>query len=255
MPVLRTAGMHFDQDVLRARALVNHAEGQPPSTLRDDIFRASWMMTVGASDAFFCDAYADLITRTLQAKQVQQTFQITDRMLNLRVPAIAVIRTAATDNWRWRMAARQIIEDETVLSITKVKGLLNQFFRDEHKPFSNDKDHWVVRPDARNRLFGITPTNYRLLNGTAKNTQRKASVKRFESRFETIFQRRHDCIHNCDRPRVALDVTHLSKASIDKVISDVEFLICRIQEAVVAEFPSWMTNLGASGATRARVLQ
>lgn len=139
--------MHFDQDVTHARVLVNHAHGLPQSTLRDDIFRASWMMAVGASDAFFCDAYADLITRTLQARQIQQTFQITDRMLNLRVPAIAVIRTAATDNWRWRMAVREIIEDETVLSITKIKNLLNQFFRDNQKPFSNDNfDKWILSP-------------------------------------------------------------------------------------------------------------
>jgi hypothetical protein len=256
MPILRTARVHFDEDTARARSLVAHAHLQPATTLRDDIFRAAWMMAVGASDAFFCDAYADLVTRTLQARQIQASFKITDRMLNLRVPAIAVIGTAATENWRWRMAARQIIEDETVLSITKIKSLLNQFFRDDHKPFSADNfDDWIVRKDARNRLFGITPTNYRALSGNAKNIQRKASIKHFEARFEVIFQRRHDCIHNCDRPRIALDTRNLNQSTIEKVISDIVFLISRVQDAITDEFPNWLTDLGATGATRGRVLQ
>lgn len=256
MPVLRTAKAHFDEDIARAHALVDDADTKAASTLRDDTFRAAWMMAVGASDAFFCDAYADLTTRTLQARQIQDTFQVTDRILNLRVPAIAVIGTAATENWRWRMAARQIIEDETVLSISKIKKLLNQFFRDEHKPFSNaNYDKWIVRSDAKNRLFGITPTNYRPLTGNAKNSQRKASIKRFEERFETIFQRRHDCIHNCDRPKISLDTTNLSKVAVNKVVSDVQFMVSRFEESVTEEFPQWLTDLGANGATRGRVLQ
>jgi hypothetical protein len=256
MPILRTARLHFDEDIIRARSLVTHANTLPATTLRDDIFRAAWMMAVGASDAFFCDAYADLATRTLQARQIQPSFRITDKMLNLRVPAIAVIGTAATENWRWRMAARQVIENETVLSIAKIKSLLNQFFRDNHKPFSDGNfDAWIVRNDARNRLFGISPRIFRALAGNAKHTQRAVSIKKFEARFEIIFQRRHDCIHNCDRPKVALDTTNLTESAIEKVISDIVFLICRVQGAVVTEFPNWLTDLGATGATRGRVLQ
>jgi len=256
MPILSTAKAHFDEDIARARALADHADGQPSSTLRDDIFRAAWMMAVGASDAFFCDAYADLIARTLQARQIQSSFRISDRMPNLRVPAFAVIRTAATENWRWRMAARQIIEDENVLSIMKIKKLLNQFFRDDCKPFSNTNfDQWIVHRDARNRLFGITPTKYRALNSTTKNTQRKASFEQFQRRFEIIFQRRHDCIHNCDRPKIALDTSNLNKSAIAKVIFDIVFLVARVEEAVIAEFPHWLNELGATGATRARVLK
>ena len=62
------------------------------------------MMAVGASDAYFCDAYADLIARTLQAKQLQPTVTIPDRLSKLKVPVIAVIRQAE-GGWRWRMAA------------------------------------------------------------------------------------------------------------------------------------------------------
>ena len=156
MPLLQTAQSHFSEDLDRARALVNHADQQATSTLKDDVLRAGWMMAVGACDAYFCDFYADLAARTLQAREIQgASFQISDRMLNLRIPAIAVIGTAATANWRWRMAARQIIEDESVLSLTNVKALLNQFSRNGHKPFSNaNYDGWIVHPESKYRLFG-----------------------------------------------------------------------------------------------------
>ena len=154
------------------------------------------------------------------------------------------------------MAARQIIENETVLSISKIKTLLNQFFRDDRKPFSNDNfDKWIVRSDAKNRLFGITPTNYRQLNGKPKNKQRKATIKHFGNRYESIFQRRHDCIHNCDRPKIALDNRNLNQAALNKVVWDIEFLANRTQECILAEFPEWLRSLNATGATRGRVLQ
>lgn len=83
-PLLTTARTHFDEDLARARALVRHAHPLPASVVRDDIMRAAWMMAVGATDAYFCDAYADLAARTLQARQLQPTFKISDRMLTLK---------------------------------------------------------------------------------------------------------------------------------------------------------------------------
>lgn len=255
MPLLQTAHAHFTADLGRARDLVDHAHGHQASTLRDDLFRAGWMMAVGACDAFFCDFYADLLARTLQARQIQgATFQVSDRLLNLRIPAIAAIGTAANANWRWRMAARTIIEDESVLSIKNIKGLLNQFFRDAHKPFSNTNfDAWIVHAQAKSRLFGITATNYRALNGNARTAQRKTSIDQFGKRFAMMFQRRHDCIHNCDRPKAALDTSNLTKAAVDKVIHDIEFLGNRVHEAAITEYPLWLAHYGANAVTRNRV--
>lgn len=256
MPLLTTARTHFDEDLARARALVRHAHPLPESVVRDDIMRAAWMMAVGATDAYFCDAYADLAARTLQARQLQPTFKISDRMLTLKVPAIAVISAAASDNWRWRMAARQMVEDETVLSLDKIKKLFNQFCRRHHKPFSTvNIDAWIVHREAKNRLFGVSPSAYRGLTGTAKSTRRDLSTEQFAARFDLIFQRRHDCIHNCDRPKVALTVVNLNSTYIGKVIFDVNFLVSRFAEAITTEFPSWLRSLAASPTTCARVLQ
>src|ERR1051326_4384268 len=103
MPLLATAKNHFDDDIRRARALRTTAialaqaetaaiplpapnpAALPPAVatavggvgtggapavqaepVSKDVLRASWMMAVGALDAYFSDAYADVISRTLR---------------------------------------------------------------------------------------------------------------------------------------------------------------------------------------------
>jgi hypothetical protein len=99
-----TAKTHFDEDIARSRALVAHAgtlpDGLlPDGLLRDDILRAAWMMAVGACDAYFSDAYADLISRALRAKELQPEVTIPDRLNSLRIPVIAVLRQARGGGW------------------------------------------------------------------------------------------------------------------------------------------------------------
>ncbi|HMF37302.1 MAG TPA: hypothetical protein VKF17_11705 [Isosphaeraceae bacterium] len=255
MPVLTTPKAHFDEDVRRARDVFAHANTLPAGLLRDDLVRSSWMMGVGAVDAYFCDAYADLIARTLQAKQIENAITIPDRLLNLKVPVIAVIRPSATENWRWRMAARELIEDQTVLSLDRVRQLFNQFFRQTHKLFVDSSfDAWVLHRHSRQRLFGVTATAYRGLTGNALHNARRAALEHFEERFKMIFQRRHDCIHNCDRPRHAINSQYVTSPHyVPQVLDDLEFLVCRCQEAFVVEFPVYLTHLGFSAVTRNRV--
>jgi hypothetical protein len=252
MPILVTAKRHFDQDLARARALRLHAAAQPEGELRNDIMRSAWMMGVGASDAYFCDAYADLVARTLQARQRQPAIQLPDRLLNLKVPVVSVVRGAATDNWRWRMAARGLIEDQSVLSLESIRKLFNQFCRREHKLFGEQSfDTWVLHPQGRQRLFGTTAAAYRPLADNARHNARKAAQERFEERFDAIFQRRHDCIHNCDRPRVAINSQYVSSETyVERVLSDIEFLVTRCHETFLAEFPEFLRTLGFNGVTR-----
>jgi hypothetical protein len=99
MPILDTAKRHFDDDMQRARALLDHALRIRQVTLRGDVLRASWMMAVGACDAFFSDAYADIITRALRAMEIEPSVSIPDRLNNLKVPVIAVLRRAR-GGWR-----------------------------------------------------------------------------------------------------------------------------------------------------------
>ena len=256
MKLLETPKKHFAEDIARARNLVAHATPLAPGPLRDDIMRAAWMTAVGSADAYFCDAYADLIARTLQAKQHEATINIPDRLLNLRIPVVTVIRQAATDNWRWRMVARELIEDETVLSIKKIKKLFNLFFRRTHKLFSTAEfDRWVLHEDWQRRLFGINKSEFRALAGTAGLTARRKDIaEHFEKRFTYIFQRRHDCIHNCDRPKSAVDTTHVqSEDYVTRVLFDIEFLVSRCHEEFLTEFPIYLTGLGFNAVTRNKV--
>jgi hypothetical protein len=88
------------------------------------------MMAVGASDAYFCDAYGDLLARALRAKSIQPGVQIPDRLNNLKVPVITVL-SGTHEGWRWRMAARELIEKENVLALKKIRELFNHFLSEE----------------------------------------------------------------------------------------------------------------------------
>lgn len=157
---------------------------------------------------------------------------------------------------RGHPAARTMIEEESVLSISEIKGLLNQFCPKKQKLFSNDNyDAWITHPKAKSRLFGITATGYRKLKDKALSKQREDSIEHFGARFEKIFQRRHDCIRNCDRPKTALDTSDLNLNAITKVVEDVVFLASRVQEHLTSQFPCLLDNLAIDAVTKARVLQ
>ena len=250
---LRTPKNHFDADLNRARALLAHARTLNPDTLQHDIFRAAWMMAVGASDAYFSDAYGDLLARTLRAKGIEGAIAIPDRLNNLKVPVIAVLRDGG-EGWRWRMAARELIEEENVLSLEKIKKLFNHFFRNGHKILGQETiETLILHRDAKMRLFGITATEYRKLSPADKNKAKAAAVTKMEEHYEELFQRRHDCIHNCDRPKIALQ--GIAPEQVQKTIEDVHFLVGRCHDALLAEFPTYLTAIGFNAVTRNRVLQ
>lgn len=251
--LLDTALLHFNEDIGRATALHALAEPMAAGIVRDDILRAAWMMAVGACDAYFSDAYADLVSRTLQAKVLHPAMAIPDKMNNLKIPVIAVLRETRTyGGWRWRMAARELIEDENVLSLKKIKELFNQFFPDSGKLITSATiEPWILHGDARVRHFGISRTAYRALAAGAKGSAKARALEKFQAGFGDIFQRRHDCIHNCDRPKVALQP--ITAATVEKRIEDVSFLVRRCHADLVAAFPLYLRRCAVPGAVRARV--
>lgn len=251
--LLNTALLHFNEDIGRATALHAHAAPMAAGTVPNDILRAAWMMAVGACDAYFSDAYADLVSRTLQAKALHPAMAIPDRMNNLKIPVIAVIGEGRTyGGWRWRMAARELIEDENVLSLKKIKELFNQFFPDGGKLMTTATiEPWILHRDARVRQFGISKTAYRALAAGAKGSARGKALDKFQAYFADIFQRRHDCIHNCDRPKVALQP--ITAATVEKRIEDVSFLVRRCHADLLAAFPLYLRRCAVPGAVRARV--
>jgi hypothetical protein len=249
---LQTPKHHFDEDLARARALLAHARTLPVEMLQGDILRSAWMMSVGALDAYFSDAYGDLLARTLRAKDIEPAVAIPDRLNNLKVPVIAVL-SGRHEGWRWRMAARELIEKENVLSLAKIRDLFNHFFRKTHRILHlQTVETLITHRDAKSRMFGITATAYRALPAGDKTKANTDAVAHMEEHFEELFQRRHDCIHNCDRPKIALQ--GITPENVQKAIDDVDFLVGRCHDGFMIEFPIYLTNLRFSAVTRNRVL-
>ncbi len=71
-----TALQHFQEDIARATAIMTHARPLPHAAaaeqlLRSDLLRSAWMFAVGALDAYFCDAYTDIIAAMANSKSRQ----------------------------------------------------------------------------------------------------------------------------------------------------------------------------------------
>lgn len=251
-----TALQHFKEDIGRARAIVAHAHPLRNSTpdenlLRSDLLRAAWMGAVGALDAYFCDAYTDIIAATASSKSRQPEIELPQWVYEIKFPLRAILEPYENENWRWRMAARKMMERENVLSLKAIQDLFNKFFKKGDKLFRDPLHDWMSRPDARIRLFGISGSDYVALSRADQHNARDAAIAQFEDRFSAIFQRRHDCIHNCDRPRIkpqALGTGH----TVLKVIQDVDFLVNRCDEHIKSAFRDFLVRVGGSSATIAQ---
>jgi hypothetical protein len=207
------------------------------------------MFAVGALDAYFCDAYTDVVATSIIAKSRQETVALPEFFYDIKFPVRAILEPYANnENWRWRMAARKMMERENVLSMATVQTLFNKFFRDGQKFFTDLLDRWMVRPDSKKRLFGTTRSAYAAMTDVDKNSARRLARQHLQERYGMIFQRRHDCIHNCDRPKVSPQTLHLT-GTVFKVIQDVEFLVHRCDEHINTELREFLLGIGCSGAT------
>lgn len=201
-----TAFNHFQQDIDRARAIVAHAHSLPHSTpaeqlLRGDLWRSAWMFGVGALDAYFCDAYTDIVAATIIAKSHHAALVLPEFFHDIRFPVRAILEPYANNiNWRWRMVARKMMERENVLSLAMIQTLFNKFFRNGQKLFRDLLPTWIIHPASRRRVFGITAARLNALPANLRGSAVADAQARLEERFREIFQRRHDCIHNCGSP-------------------------------------------------------
>jgi hypothetical protein len=251
MPV--TALQDFSEDAARVRALIVHADTLPRAnlsdeSLRSDVLRSAWMFAVGALDAYFSDAYTDVVAATIISKSRHGAMALPDFFYDIRFPVRAVLESYAVNvNWRWRMAARRMMDRENILKLETIQRLFNKFFCKGHKFFGDLLDSWITHQDAKKRLFGITRQAYSALAGIHKENARSAARDQMEERFGAIFQRRHDCIHNCDRPRVSPQRLVLS-GTVLKVLQDVEFLVVRCEEHINSEFREFLLHCGCPAA-------
>jgi hypothetical protein len=252
-----TALAHFREDLDRARTIAAHADALPVTTpteqlLRSDLLRSAWMFAVGALDAYFCDAYTDVVAASIISKNRHLPMTLPDFFYDIKFPVRSILEAYPVNvNWRWRMAARKMMERENILSLDEVKKLFNKFFRDGHKFFGDLLDNWMRHPQSKRRLFGITPPAYAPGSAADQDRARRLANNQMNERFGNIIQRRHDCIHNCDRPKIAPQP--LAKAgTVMKVIEDVEFLVNRCDEHVTTEFRQFLLDCGCPAAVVAQ---
>jgi hypothetical protein len=248
-----TALRHFEQDIGRARAVAAHADRQALGTaaerlLQGDLRRSAWMFGVGALDAYFCDAYTDIVAATIIAKSRYPALVLPEFFHDIRFPVRSILEPYTNNvNWRWRMAARKMMERETVLSLAAIQTLFNKFLSNGRRFFRDLLPNWIVHPDARRRLFGVTAARFRALPPNLQAQAVTDAHRWFADRFRVIFQRRHDCIHNCDRPRVSpqpLPVATLVLSALE----DVEFLVRRSDEHINVEFRQFLLGTGCPAA-------
>lgn len=212
------------------------------------------MYAVGALDAYFCDAYTDIVAATIISKSRQPAISLPDFFYDIKFPVRAILEPYTNNlNWRWRMAARKMMERETVLRLKTIQDLFNRFFRSRHKFFRDLLEGWIASRDAKKRLFGITRNAYLALATPAeRQTAFNDAWDQMQERYRNIFQRRHDCIHNCDRPKVSPQ--SLNRAgTVLKVIQDVEFLVPRCDQHINSEFREFLLRLGCTSATVTQV--
>jgi hypothetical protein len=251
-----TALQHFQEDVARARAIVAHADPLPKLTdaerrLRSDLFRGAWMFAVGALDAYYCDAYTDIVAATASSKSRQPGITLPPWVYEIKFPLRAILEEYDNPNWRWRMAARKMMERENVIKFSTVRSLFNKFFRKGHRFFGDLLDVWISRPDAKVRVFGISPGNYLAMSDAEKHRARENADNQLDDRFRAIFQRRHDCIHNCDRPRMSPQLLDRG-GTVLKVLEDIEFLVHRSDDHIKVEFRQFLVDAGCSATTIAQ---
>lgn len=252
--VLVTAWFHFEDDIRRARALVDSSENIPFKSVQEDIWRAAIMMAVGASDAFFSDAYVDLISRALRAIDIQDGLNVPEGILKLKFP-IAILAQRGVSGWGYRLASRNLMEKENVLSLDNIKKRFNVFYPDNSqsgKALSSPRVlSWINRDRAKKRHFGILASDYNILVGPDKSAATKSANETFNELFKKHYQRRHDCIHNCDRVKVKPQ--RISKGMASKCIDDFEFLVGETHEDFVNEFGLFLRRIGCNAATRNQV--
>ena len=195
------------------------------------------MYAVGA-----LDAYTDLVAATIISKSRYGGMNLLDSFYKIELPIRAILEPYSVNtNWRWRMAARKMMERKNILGLVQIKGLFNPFFRKKHKFFMDLLDVWICHPQAKMRHFGITEDAYASLGAKDQVEAKRRAYDHLDTRFRSIIQRRHDCIHNCDRPKMAPQPL-VKGQTVIKVIQDVEFLVNRCDEHINAEFRQFLLD-------------
>lgn len=215
-----TAKNHFDQDVARARKFVQQAEALRATDVdaSGDAARAGVVFAVAGLDAYLCDAYVDTLTRTMRACR-NQGCTLPGGYAKELLPAGPLFAAHYTQraNWALRMAARAVMEKDNLLQVSRVKDLLNPALPPGRKLWLDVVPAYAAL--NRPRLTRHTAAHLAGLNEDVLAKATKEAAAAILGRIGTIVQRRHDIVHNCDRPRYAYQ--GMTPPQAKKMLADV----------------------------------
>lgn len=232
-----TQRVHFNADIARAEALLEKAEQMEvagePARLCLDLRSSAVALAVGALDAYFCDAYVDCLSAVLQA-YVGNTWTgaLPSAFANQQLAAGEVLSTTRQHrpNWSIRMAARKVMAKDNMLSISKLDDKFNGILP------ANQKLWLTLIPKLVShnlkRLTKYRAADLAVLTGDPLEKAKKEVVASVKSRIGKIIQFRHDWIHNCGRPKSAIeDLTH---GRAHARIRDIRILITEFDDHIQA---------------------
>jgi hypothetical protein len=120
------ARTHFDEDILRAGAVLATAELNGLSeSVRSDLRRNAVAAAVGALDAYLCDAYVDLLAGALVRARTNASSLPSAYRKELLPAGPLLAAYNQRPNWGLRMAARLRMEKDNMLQIGRVPDMFN----------------------------------------------------------------------------------------------------------------------------------
>lgn len=220
-----TARKHFDEDIKRAEDLLAGAKALPAASaaLAEDQFRGAVVMAVGAMDAYLCDAYVDCLSRALKACKTTPGTKLPSDYAKELLPAGPLMNGVYTKraNWALRVAARRRMDRENMLQVGRVKDMLNPVLPNGQKLWMDVIDKYIAL--NRKRLTGINQAELAAVPANKRTDAQKKAVAALLRRIGSIVQRRHDIAHNCDRPKVALQI--IDEPRTKKMLADIKSFV------------------------------
>jgi hypothetical protein len=208
----QTARRHFDEDIMRAWAMHDLARRtvEKDTPLADDIGRVGVAFGVGALDAYLCDAFVDTLARCLKSCR-RNGHAPPPGYAALELPIGPLMAEYPTrSNWGLRMAARALMERDNLLQLGRLRNLFNPALPQGQKLWADLAPRFVEL--NRKRLAGYRKDEYAGLSGADKSRGPKRVSAHVLERMGEIVQRRHDIVHNCDRPKSAKQRLSLGQA-------------------------------------------
>ncbi|WLA08669.1 hypothetical protein [Xanthomonas translucens] len=232
MPI--TARRHFDQDISRALTIHTQASAMGPAppdpVLKNDLLLSAVAMSVGAMDAYLCDAFVDCLTAALRSyRKGTWTGVFPSGYATQNLPAgILLTQKASRPDWAIRMAARKLMERQNILSISLVDDLFNPILPPAHKLWLTFIQ--IIIAHNRTRLTKHTTETIAGLAGKPLEDAKKQATAALKKRIGAIVQDRHDWIHNCARPKSAIKQTNATAAK--RAIDDIKLFITTLDDHV-----------------------